>query len=163
MKAGLALKPKETKSAPRSPRLAVDLDQVVKRLGVGPEWVESWVREGVLPAPSGSLSQQNRISEARQALSATPEPEKTRPAGRWQRFLDWFGWRQAIQQLEADNCRLMLQNLQAERELELLNERYQRLQASHEELRQQLEQQQALLQAEKLKNQAKKGSRGRRR
>ena len=180
MKAGLALKIKDGQpGSARTPRLAVNLEEVVRRLGVGPEWVESWVREGVLPAPDGQVhpwelekfrvNQQERIVEAmaRPGLAAVPDPQPaTRPVSPWQRFLDWFGWRQAIQQLEADNCRLMLESLQSERELELLTERLGRLQTSNEELRQELERsllENAALRAEKLQPANKKSGRGRRR
>ncbi|MBS2035959.1 hypothetical protein JST97_13300 [bacterium] len=160
--------------------MAVNLEEVVKRLGVDPEWVESWVREGILPAPNGAVhpwelekfrvNQQERIVEARTKPQLPAESgagqEAFRSSSPWQKFLNWFGWHQAIQQLEADNCRLMLQNLQAERELEVLNERLSRLQASAEELRQELNRsllENAALKAEKLETRSKKAGRKSRR
>jgi hypothetical protein len=170
MKAGLAIKGLDPKGGTgRTPRMAVDLEEVVKRLGVGPEWVESWVREGVLPAPNGTVhpwelekfrvTQQARIAEAQ----AKPEPQQSpRHIGPWQRFLDWFGWRSAIEHLEAENCRLMLQTLQLEHELELLSGRHTRLQASAEELREELDRslrENVALKAQKPPSSGKKGRR----
>ena len=170
MKAGLAIKGLDTKGGTgKTPRMAVDLEEVVKRLGVGPEWVESWVREGVLPAPNGTVhpwelekfrvNQQARIAEAQTKPEAQNGP---RPASTWQRFLDWFGWRSAIEQLEAENCRLMLQTLQVEHELEILSGRHSRLQASAEELREELDRtlrENLALKAEKPPSTGKKGRR----